>query len=261
MADDADRYVPFWANPLLSSFSLDRLPCWFDNSWNSAWRRWIHGVLDQGWWLDVNRVSDKSAELIARELTNMAASNRLKNMALDELSSHLTRLNGSEDLRFVCCGYRSLGDSQARKVGHSEWTDFADLGLSIKAQQWMTKSSSREGWPPLAQSGPKLILPRLLESDKRYWVAEASTSSGSTLSIFETFSRVDLGYRDSVSVWAYGQEIQLYLPIPAIWLDPKWPPLPTVLAMAYRDGYYFQAYRPPSDSLPTEDLTDPEAEP
>jgi|GEM_PF-5384930 len=244
MADHAERFTPFWVKNPWPSYSLDKLPIWFPSEHARAWATLISESNDEGWWVTCDPFPENIAATLKGQIKGMERDLHWNAASMIGPFSLLERLHETADLRIL---YRDLRAEPSFQSDQRVPTDeflIKQLNVAISAQKWSSLKGYRGPSRPEGDPGPKQIKTIRPESHKVYWLAVVDQVSSTTLAILETSGHVDLSYRTDVYVWAYGRQVKLYLPVPAISLDYDWPRLPTVLSRARSERCLFQAYCP-----------------
>lgn len=76
-----------------------------------------------------------------------------------------------------------------------------------------------------------------------YWAAVAQTVTGTELVVLKTTGEIELGYGGPVTLWAWGTEVDVELPVPASRIDPTWDQLPRIITHCQQSGLLYQAHR------------------
>ena len=79
--------------------------------------------------------------------------------------------------------------------------------------------------------------------DMTYWAAVVQTVTSTELVVLKSAEKEELGYGGPATLWAWGTEVDVMLPVPAIRIDPTWEQLPRIITHCQQSGLLYEAHR------------------
>lgn len=92
-------------------------------------------------------------------------------------------------------------------------------------------------------SSKKVLADPTTPGEMTYWAAVVQTVTSTELVVLKSTEQVELGYGGPATLWAWGTEVDVTLPVPAIRIDPTWEQLPRMITYCQQSGLLYEAHR------------------